>query len=108
MLPQAIACDGFGEARCIVVGDAQQMEGRLDRLAAQGELSGLVHRGQGSHPAALDGARREIARLGGGTVESYPRSAEDRSVSGSFLHNATVSMVERHGFERTRPLGKHH
>jgi hypothetical protein len=30
----------------------------------------------------------------------------DRSVSGSFLHNATVSLFERHGFERTRRLGK--
>jgi hypothetical protein len=27
-------------------------------------------------------------------------------VRGSFLHNATVSMFERHGFERTRRLGK--
>ena len=50
----------------------------------------------------------EIARLGGGTVESYPEAVEDRTVSASFLHNATVAMFERHGFERTRPIGKHH
>jgi len=66
------------------------------------------YRQQGVASAALDGALREIARLGGGTVESYPEAVEDRSVSGSFLHNATVSMFERHGFERIRPLGKHH
>jgi hypothetical protein len=40
--------------------------------------------------------------------ESYPEDTEGRSVSGSFLNNATVSMFESHGFERTRRLGKHH
>lgn len=58
--------------------------------------------------AALKGALREIARLGGGTVESYPEDVEGRSVSASFLHNATVSMFEREGFRRTRRLGKNH
>jgi hypothetical protein len=38
--------------------------------------------------------------------ESYPEDVAGRSVSGSFLHNATVSLFERHGFERTRRLGK--
>jgi hypothetical protein len=57
---------------------------------------------------ALAGALAEIARLGGGTVESYPEDAEGRSVSGSFLHNGTVAMFESRGFERTRRLGKHH
>ena len=51
---------------------------------------------------------QEIARLGGGTVESYPEDTEGRSVSGSFLHNGTVAMFERQGFERTRRIGKHH
>ena len=41
-------------------------------------------------------------------MESYPEDTEGRSVSASFLHNGTVSMFERHGFERTRRLGKHH
>jgi hypothetical protein len=41
-------------------------------------------------------------------VESYPEDTESRSVSASFLHNATVSLFESHGFERTRRLGKHH
>lgn len=66
------------------------------------------HRGQGVASAALAGALREIARLGGGTVESYPEAVDGRSVSNSFLHNATVTLFERHGFNRLRPLGKHH
>ena len=66
------------------------------------------YRGQGVASAALEGALAEIARLGGGLVESYPEDVAGRSVSGSFLHNATVSIFERHGFQRTRPLGKHH
>ena len=56
--------------------------------------------------AALEGALREIGRLGGGIVESYPDDVEGRSVSGSFLHNATVSMFEREGFQRSRRIGK--
>jgi ribosomal protein S18 acetylase RimI-like enzyme len=64
------------------------------------------HRGVAS--TALEGALHEIARRGGGTVESYPEDVDGRSVSASFLHNATVSLFESHGFERTRRLGKHH
>ena len=67
-----------------------------------------AYRGQGVASAALEGALREIDRLGGGTVESYPEDVEDRSVSASFLHNGTVAMFERHGFERTCRLGKNH
>jgi GNAT superfamily N-acetyltransferase len=66
------------------------------------------HRRGGVAAVALAGALAEIARLGGGTVESYPEDAEGRSVSGSFLHNGTVAMFESRGFERTRRLGKHH
>ena len=40
-------------------------------------------------------------------MESYPEDVEGRSVSTSFLHNGTVSLIERHGFERTRRIGKH-
>jgi hypothetical protein len=40
-------------------------------------------------------------------VESYPEDATDRKVSGSFLHNGTVAMFERHGFSRNRRIGKH-
>jgi GNAT superfamily N-acetyltransferase len=66
------------------------------------------YRRSGVAATALEGALDEIARLGGGTVESYPEDTEGRSVSSSFLHNATVSMFESQGFERTRRLGKHH
>jgi GNAT superfamily N-acetyltransferase len=64
------------------------------------------YRGKGVAAAALEGALQEIAHLGGGTIESYPEDAEGRSVSSSFLHNATASMFERQGFKRTRQLGK--
>jgi GNAT superfamily N-acetyltransferase len=66
------------------------------------------HRRRGVADAALGGAVAEIARLGGGTVESYPQDAAGRKVSGSFLHNGTVALFERHGFRRGRRLGKHH
>lgn len=66
------------------------------------------YRGQGVAAIALKGALSEIARLGGGTVESYPEDVAGRSVSGSFLHNATVAMFENLGFQRTRRLGKNH
>jgi GNAT superfamily N-acetyltransferase len=66
------------------------------------------HRGKGVAAAALEGALREIGRLGGGTVESYPEDVAGRSTSSSFLHNATIAMFERQGFERTRRLGKNH
>jgi len=41
-------------------------------------------------------------------VESFAEDVDDRSVSASFLYNGTVAMFERHGFERTRRLGKDH
>ena len=66
------------------------------------------YRGKGIASMALEGALNEIARLGGGTVESYPEDVEGRSVSGSFLHNGTIAIFERQGFQRTRRLGKNH
>jgi len=68
---------------------------------------GRTHRHRGVADVALAGALGEIARLGGGLVESYPEDTDGRKVSGSFLHNATVAMFERHGFERGRQIGKH-
>lgn len=66
------------------------------------------YRGKGITSAALEGALKEIARLGGGIVESYPEDVEGRSVSGSFLYNGTVSIFERLGFKRSRQLGQNH
>jgi hypothetical protein len=68
---------------------------------------GRTHRHRGVAGVALGGALTEIARLGGGVVESYPEDTADRKVSGSFLHNGTVAMFERHGFARGRQIGKH-
>ena len=66
------------------------------------------HRRGGVAAAALAGALREIERLGGGAVESYPEDTTGRRPSASFLHNGTLALFERHGFERVRPLGKRH
>jgi GNAT superfamily N-acetyltransferase len=66
------------------------------------------YRRRGVASVALKGALREISRLGGGTVESYPEHVKGRSVSASFLHNGTVAMFEREGFKRSRRLGKRH
>lgn len=67
---------------------------------------GKGFRGRGVAAASLAGAVDEIARLGGGMVESYPEDAEGRKVSGSFLHNGTLAMFEQQGFKRTRRIGK--
>jgi GNAT superfamily N-acetyltransferase len=64
------------------------------------------HRGQGVARAALLGALDEIARLGGGVVESFPEDVAARTVSGSFLHNGTLELFESVGFKRTRRIGK--
>jgi GNAT superfamily N-acetyltransferase len=64
------------------------------------------HRRQGVASVALAGALEEMARLGGGTIESYPDEVDGRSLSASFLHNGTVAMFEQQGFEPTRRIGK--
>jgi GNAT superfamily N-acetyltransferase len=66
------------------------------------------HRGKGVAAAALAGALHEIARLGGGTVESYPEDTVDRRVSAAFLYNSRLAMFEHQGFQRVRRLGKNH
>jgi GNAT superfamily N-acetyltransferase len=68
---------------------------------------GRTHRHRGVADAALAGALTEIARLGGGVVESYPEDTSGRKVSASFLNNGTVAMFERHGFTSNRQIGKH-
>ena len=67
-----------------------------------------AYRGKGVSSAALAGALHDIARHGGGIVESYPEDVTERTVSASFLHNSRLSMFERQGFERARRLGKNH
>ena len=65
-----------------------------------------AYRNRGVASAALGGALEEIARLGGGTVESFPQETDGRSVSASAIYNGTVSMFESHGFARNRRLGR--
>ena len=66
------------------------------------------YRGRGVASLALDAALAEIARLGGGVVESYPEDVSGRKVSGSFLYNATVGLFESKGFTKVRQIGMHH
>jgi hypothetical protein len=68
---------------------------------------GRGHRHRGVAESGLAGALREIGRLGGGVVESYPEDTSGRKVSGSFLNNGTLAMFERHGFVCDRQIGKH-
>ena len=63
-------------------------------------------RGKGVAAAALAGALRAIADLGGGRVESYPEDVAGRSTSSAFLHNGTAAMFEQQGFRRDRRIGK--
>ena len=67
-----------------------------------------AYRGKGVSRVALGAALEQIARLGGGTVESYPEDVAEREVSASFLYNSRLSMFERQGFKRLRRLGKNH
>lgn len=69
-------------------------------------FTGKGHRRQGVSAVALRGALAEIARLGGGVVESMPEDVTGRKVSGSFLHNGTLAMFERERFRKVRKLGK--
>lgn len=64
-------------------------------------------RGEGIAKFALREALREIARLGGGTVEAYPEDVAGRKVSRSFLCSGTLGMFEKAGFEKTRKIAMH-
>ena len=97
-VPGGVAPDQFGRAYREAAGDPPLADHLL--------LRRQVLPPKGVAAAALKGALSEIARLGGGTVESSPEDAEGRKVSNSFLYNATVSMFEQQGFARTRQLGK--
>lgn len=63
-------------------------------------------RRQGVAAAALQGALRQIARLGGGVVEAYPENTAGRLVSPTFLHAGTLAMFEKAGFRIDRQIGK--
>ena len=63
-----------------------------------------AHRGDGVAAAALGGRSRRSR----GSAAARWRAIRTRSkpTSASFLHNATIGMFERQGFERTRLIGK--
>jgi GNAT superfamily N-acetyltransferase len=66
---------------------------------------GKGHRRQGVAAAALSGALKLIAELGGVTVEGYPEDAT--SVPAGLLYNGALSTYEQLGFTKDRMIGKH-
>ena len=66
---------------------------------------GAGNRREGVATAALAGALRLIAEMGGGRVEGYPEDAA--AVPAGFLYNGALSTYERLGFVRDRKIGKH-
>jgi len=69
-------------------------------------FSGKGYRGKGVASAALEGAIAQIRRMGGGRIEGYPEDIEGRKASPAFLFNGALSTFERHGFKRSRLIGK--
>jgi len=65
------------------------------------------HRGQGVARLALEGALEQIAAQGGGLVEAISEVTAGREAHGRFLFSGTVELLEAHGFERMRQVGKH-
>ena len=65
------------------------------------------HRRQGVTEMAIQGALDQIARAGGGRVESYPHDLthQTKTMSSSFLYNGTRRLYERLGFTYDRPKG---
>ena len=65
------------------------------------------HRRQGVTEMAIQGALDQIARAGGGRVESYPHdlTEQTKKMSSSFLYNGTRRLYERLGFTYDRPKG---
>jgi GNAT superfamily N-acetyltransferase len=61
-------------------------------------------RGEGIATIALQEAVRDIARLGGGTVEAYPEDYTNERTSCSFLCSGTLGMFEKAGFRKDRKI----
>jgi GNAT superfamily N-acetyltransferase len=64
-------------------------------------------RGNGIAAVALREAVKEIARLGGGTVEAYPEDYTGLKISSSFLCSGTLGMFEKAGFRKSRKIAMH-
>ena len=65
------------------------------------------YRKRGVAKVALEGALALISGEGGGLVESFPNEVAGKKTSASFLHNVTLSLFERIGFERIEKIGMH-
>ncbi len=65
------------------------------------------HRGQGILRLAVGGALEQIARRGGGLVETIAETVTGREAHGRFLFTGTAELFEDHGFHRVRQVGKH-
>jgi hypothetical protein len=63
------------------------------------------HRRQHVATAALAGALKLIAEMGGGRVEGYPEPAD--AVPAGFLFHGALSRFDQLGFTRERMIGKH-
>jgi GNAT superfamily N-acetyltransferase len=70
-------------------------------------FAGKGYRGKGVSAAALQGAIEQIRALGGGVIEGYPEDTTGRKVAAAFLFNGSLALFERHGFARSRLIGKH-
>jgi hypothetical protein len=66
------------------------------------------HRHRGIALTAVEGALELIAQAGGGAVETYPQDTPGKTVSASFLYNATRGTFEQAGFSYVGPKGKNH
>ena len=64
-------------------------------------------RGERIATVALREAVKEIARLGGGTVEAYPEDYTGLKISSSFLCSGTLGMFEKAGFRKSRKIAMH-
>jgi ribosomal protein S18 acetylase RimI-like enzyme len=115
----ALVFDGPNAVGWCQFGPTAELPNIRSQKAYQEGLSGLPdwritcffidreRRGQGIANFALREALREIARLGGGTVEAYPEDVVGRKVSRSFLCSGTLGMFEKEGFEKTRKIAMH-
>ena len=65
------------------------------------------YRKRGVAKVALAGALELISKEGGGLVESFPNEVGEKKTSASFLHNVTLSLFDRMGFERIEKIGMH-
>ena len=106
--PDAIGWCQFGPtAELPGVRSRKQYEAGLTRLPDWRITCFFIdreRRGKGVATLALREAVREIARLGGGTVEAYPEDYTGERTSSSFLCSGTLGMFEKEGFRKDRKI----